>query len=155
MATPEVLPAVEGPSVDDRPRWRRMVPPLAAGAGVIAATTYIKFVDPNQPGHYLVCPTRWLFGFDCPGCGGLRATHALANGDIAGAMDHNLLFVVLVPFLIAGWAVWMYRSWTGRRPALTPRRESLARVVPVALVAVCLVFAVVRNFVPYLGSGVG
>ena len=145
----------QGPVVDSRPRWRRMAWPVGTAAVVIAATTYIRFVDPNQPGHYPLCPTRLLFGLDCPGCGGLRATHALANGDIAGALDHNALFVLIVPALITGWAFWFARAWTGRRPPPTPRHLWIARVAPPVVVAVALTFGVVRNFVPYLGSGVG
>ena len=141
--------------VDARPRWRRMVAPVAAGVGVLAATLFIRTVDPHVPGVYPPCPTKALFGIDCPGCGGLRATNCLANGDIAGALDHNMLFVILVPFVILGWGLWMYRAWTGRQPALTSTRVMAARVLPIVLVVVASAFAIVRNFVPFLGSGVG
>lgn len=161
MATSEqaVAPACDhaqhGAHVDSRPRWRRLAWPLGTAAGVLLATTYIRFVDPNQPGHYPICPTRFFLGLDCPACGGLRATHALANGDLAGAFDHNMLFVIAIPLLVAAWVLWVVRAWTGRRPDLTPRRAWLARVGPTALVIVVLIFGIVRNFVPYLGSGVG
>jgi hypothetical protein len=102
-----------------------------------------------------MCPTLALFGIDCPGCGGLRATHALANGDIASALDHNALFVVLVPVLVAMWAMWTYRAWTGVTPALTRRREVVARTAPMIALIVVMLFAVIRNFVPYLASGAG
>lgn len=141
--------------VDARPRSRRLLAPVATAVGVIAATGYIRVVDPNQPGHYPMCPTLALFGIDCPGCGGLRATHALANGDLAGALDHNALFVVLVPALIVLWALWLRRAWTGVTPAPTARRLAVARIAPVVILLVVMVFAVVRNFVPYLASGAG
>lgn len=142
-------------TVDARPRWRRLAGPLSAAAGVIAATLIIRFVDPHVPGIYPACPTKSLLGIDCPACGGLRATNCLANGDIAGALDHNALFVICVPLILFGWGVWMYRAWTGRHPAPTPTRMAIARVAPIVLIAVTTAFAVVRNFVPYLGSGVG
>lgn len=148
-------PSAAEPTVDSRPRARRLVAPLAAAAGVIAATGYIRFVDPNQPGHYPMCPTLALLGVDCPGCGGLRATHALANGDIGLAMDHNALFVVLVPLLIGLWAVWVYRAWTGITPGRTLARDRVARAAPIVILVIAMTFAVVRNFVPYLGSGAG
>jgi len=66
-----------------------------------------------------------------------------------------MLFVVLVPFLIVGWGLWMYRARTGRLPAPTPARTLVARVLPIVLLVVASAFAIVRNFVPYLGSGVG
>ena len=102
-----------------------------------------------------MCPTLALFGIDCPGCGGLRATHALAHGDIVTAFDHNALFVVLVPLLVGLWAVWAYRAWTGVTPPRSRRRDMIARAAPVVVLIVAMVFAVVRNFVPYLASGAG
>ena len=141
--------------VDERPRSRRLVAPVVTAVVVLAATTYIRFVDPNVPGRYPVCPTKLLLGIDCPGCGGLRATHDLACGDIAGAFDNNALFVILVPFLLAGWGVWMYRAWTGKSPAPTPRRTRLASVLPWVVICLGLGFMIVRNLVPYLRSGVG
>ena len=121
---------------------------------MLAATVVLRYVDPGKPGYLPICPTQLIFGVDCPGCGGLRATHALANGDVASAMDHNLLFVLMVPLLVAAWAVWFARAWTGRRPDPVERPRWQA-VVPVVLAVVMLVFGVVRNFTPYLGSGIG
>lgn len=102
-----------------------------------------------------MCPTLALFGIDCPGCGGLRATHALAHGDVMAALDHNALFVIMVPALIALWAMWAYRAWTGISPPLTRRREVIARTAPMVVLIVAMTFAVVRNFVPFLPSGLG
>jgi hypothetical protein len=141
--------------VDARPRARRLLAPVATALGVVAATGLVWAVDPNEPGHYPMCPTMALFGIDCPGCGGLRATHALAHGDVATAFDHNALFVVMVPVLVALWALWMRRAWTGITPPLTRRREIVARTAPIVVLIVVMVFAVVRNFVPFLPSGVG
>lgn len=128
--------------------------PLLVGGIVLAAVVYIGAVDPNQPGHYLPCPTRLLLGVDCPGCGGLRAVHSLATGDLAGAADHNLLFVILVPLLVLAWAVWLWRALSGAPPGLSGRLLRVQQPVLVAVIVLTVVFAVVRNFVPYLGSGV-
>jgi hypothetical protein len=143
------------PRIDERPRSRRLLGPIATALGAIGATAYIGMVDPNQPGHYPMCPTLAILGIDCPGCGGLRATHALAHGDIATALDNNALFVILIPVLVAAWAIWIYRAWTGVTPASTPRRERISRAAPIVILIVAMAFAVVRNLVPYLGSGVG
>ncbi len=148
-------PAPVATAADSRPRLRRLAAPMATAAGVVLATGYIRLVDPNQPGHYPMCPTLALLGIDCPGCGGLRATHALAHGDIATALDHNALFVVLVPVLVGLWAVWAYRAWTGVTPARTPARDMVSRAAPIVILVVAMSFAVVRNFVPFLGSGAG
>lgn len=42
------------------------------------------------------CPLRWLTGLPCPGCGSGRCLTALLEGDVVGALDHN----VLVPFAL-------------------------------------------------------
>ena len=42
-------------------------------------------VDPNQPGHYPTDPFLAITGLYCPGCGTLRALHALARGDLLTA----------------------------------------------------------------------
>jgi hypothetical protein len=45
------------------------------------------------------CPIYWTTGIYCPGCGGLRATSALLNGDIVAAVNQNV-FVFLAPVLV-------------------------------------------------------
>jgi hypothetical protein len=96
------------------PRSRRLVAPLAVGALTVCATAYVGLVDPNEPGHYPLCPTKALTGLDCPGCGGLRATHALVTGDLVGALDHNAFVVlVLIPLAVVAWIAWLVRCWRG------------------------------------------
>jgi hypothetical protein len=96
------------------PRSRRLVAPLAVGALTLCATAYVGLVDPNEPGHYPLCPTKALTGLDCPGCGGLRATHALVTGDVVGALDHNAFVVlVLIPLAVVAWIAWLVRCWRG------------------------------------------
>lgn len=140
---------------DDRPRGRRLVAPLATLALTLAAVAYIGAVDPNQPGHYPSCPTQALLGIDCPGCGIMRGTHCLVTGDLAGALDHNVLLVVLVPLAIVLWVRWFLRAWRGETPAVSyaqfRRRNGILIVSLVAILA----FGVIRNVTPYLGSGIG
>lgn len=141
--------------IDTRPRSRRLLPPLGALVGAIAALGYLAAVDPNQPGHYPLCPTRALFGVDCPGCGLMRGTHDLVTGNVSGALDHNVLLVALVPLAVVLWVRWLQRAWRGRTEAVTHaqfKRRNAALLVGLVLI---LVFGVVRNFVPYLGSGIG
>lgn len=144
--------------VDRRPRWRRLLGPIGAIAGICAAVAYVRAVDPNVPGHYPGCPTQTLLGIDCAGCGGLRATHELANGNLGAALDHNLLVVAAVPLVVILLVVWWRRAWRGvvSDPAqYSARRARVERIVPLAAVAVLLVFSVIRNLVPYLGSDIG
>jgi len=60
--------------------------------------TVLLFVDPNQVGNPLPpCPSRWLTGLYCPGCGATRALHALLHGNIEKAFSMNPVFVLALP----------------------------------------------------------
>lgn len=59
---------------------------------------WIGSVEP-RPGVTPSCPTNSLLGFPCPGCGSLRAMHALVGGDIATAWDYNAFTTLLLPFV--------------------------------------------------------
>lgn len=159
MTAPVDAPPSEVARVEPS-RWRRVRGPLAVGALTLVATAYVGLVDPNQPGHYPLCPTKYLTGLDCPGCGGLRAVHSLATGDVRGALDHNAFAVlVLIPLAVALWLRWLIRSWRGDPP---PTERSWWER-PAALwtfVAVMAVFTLLRNLsgVPafaWLGSSAG
>jgi len=66
------------------------------GAALLAAGVLFA-VDPAR--HQLY-PTCWFYattGYECPGCGGLRATHQLLHGHLAAAWAYNPLAVLLVP----------------------------------------------------------
>jgi len=147
------LPPPPGPTE----RLRRRLPPWGEpallAAGVMAACAYTAVVDPNRSSAYPQCPTKMLFGFDCPMCGATRAVHSLLRFDLGGAIDHNLLFVLALPALLYAFVAWT-ASRMGR--PLKPLPLSSAWVM-VPLVVVALTFTVVRN-VPgplhWLSSGV-
>jgi hypothetical protein len=83
----------------------------------------------------------------------LPALPDLLHGNIAGAVDHNLLIPVLVPLVLLLWLGWLKRARTGIRPAVTRgqfRRRNRLLIIGLVLM---LAFGVVRNFVPYLDSG--
>jgi hypothetical protein len=111
------------------PRGRRLLAPLAVGGAALLGAAYLGVVDPNEPGHYPLCPTQALLGVDCPGCGGLRCVHALTRGDLVGALDHNALAVlVLLPLAVISWALWVRREWRG--PTASERRSDPPQEVP-------------------------
>ena len=121
-------------------RWHRLVRPAAVGAVVAAGTAYVAAVDPNQPGHYPVCPTYALAGIYCPGCGMLRATHDLLHLDLAGAFARNPLVLPLYVGLVLLFAAWVRAVWTGR-----PLRWDPPSWMPWALAAAFVAVVVVRN----------
>lgn len=140
---------------DHRSRGRRLLAPLATLAGTGIALGYLAAVDPNEPGHYPLCPTQALFGIDCPGCGILRGTHDLVTGDLRGAMDNNVLLVVFVPLAVVLWVRWVVRAWRGETPAVSRSQLQRRNTLVATSLVLLLAFGVVRNLVPYLGSGVG
>ena len=109
---------------------------LACG---FAAALVLYFLDPARVRIYPVCPFHRLTGWDCPGCGGLRAVHALLHGDLAAALHFNLMVVLSLP-VFAWLAVLCIRRGLRGEPMGTPR--------PVWLwcyLGAWVVFAIVRN----------
>ena len=116
------------------------VPLALLGLGAVA-TAYVGAVDPNRPGHYPVCPFLALTGWWCPGCGGLRAVHALTRADLGTALHDNVLVVALCGFTASFWALWALRALRGRpRPALR-----VGRPWWVAAAVLVLAFTLLRN----------
>lgn len=110
---------------------------LAVGA---AAFAVVALVDPNEPGHYPTCPFLALTGHWCPGCGSLRAMHALTQGDLGTAAGLNVLALASLPVLAVIWVRWARRSWTG-----SPRAHPVPAVWLWTLAAAVVVFGLVRN----------
>ncbi|MFI5755264.1 DUF2752 domain-containing protein [Streptomyces sp. NPDC051569] len=129
-----------GPPGPPVPARRRLLAPLLTLAGVAAAFTYVGLVDPNQPGHYPVCPLYAVTGLYCPGCGGLRGAHAVAHGDLATAFGDNALAVVGYAVLAVLWVAWVVRARKGLPVRTTPPTGWWW-----ALGGAALLFTVIRN----------
>jgi hypothetical protein len=140
--------------LDQRPLVRRLAAPVGVAALAVAGCTYLAFVDPNEAGHYPVCPSQAIFGIDCPGCGGMRGMNCLLRGDVAGALNHNVLLLIVVPLAVAFWVLWVVRAVQGRYPSVTERQLRFRNRALIISLILMLAFGVVRNFVPYLGSGI-
>ena len=69
------------------------------GAAVIVL---LRAFDPATSGVFPPCPVRYLTGLYCPGCGSLRAMHALLHGELGRAWAMNPLMIVTLPFLTYG-----------------------------------------------------
>lgn len=126
------------------PRDRRT--PVFVGIAVAAGTALLALVDPHD-GGYGFCPMLRLTGWFCPFCGGLRTTHSLATGDLAGAWTANPMLTIALPIVALGWVWWLVRVWRSE-PVLRPPAW-----VWVALGVGLLAFTVLRNLpalAPYL-----
>ncbi|OBJ65204.1 DUF2752 domain-containing protein [Mycobacterium asiaticum] len=114
---------------------RHRGPAVVGAAALSGALLYIGFADPHSPHTiYPQCPFKWLTGWNCPACGGLRMTHDLLHGDLAASINDNAFLLVGIPLLAAWILVRRVRgqSWLP---------------VPTAVTAVVLMTAwtVVRN----------
>lgn len=124
-----------------RPWAHPAAAPVATGIAGAAACFALAVRDPNQPGSYGLCPFKAVTGLDCPGCGTLRAVHALTRADVAQAAGLNVLALALLPVVLVAWVVWLRAGLDGRgHPGLT-LPAPLVRVLP----WVVGVFWVVRN----------
>ncbi|MFZ4152652.1 DUF2752 domain-containing protein [Streptomyces pseudogriseolus] len=115
------MPPVNAPSPHAVPgRAARLAVPAGLLAAVTAAFAYVAAVDPNEPGHYPVCPLLHLTGLYCPGCGGLRSAHAVAHGDLAAALQANAPAVLGYAAFAVLWTVWVVHAARGRPLRLDP-----------------------------------
>ncbi len=96
----------------------------AAGLASLLVLFYLRGNDPADGSSFLPpCSFNKATGLHCPGCGGTRAGHALANFRIGEAFRKNALLVMLLPFLAVGVAIegtaWMKgASYRGPRVRL-------------------------------------
>ncbi|WP_090033820.1 DUF2752 domain-containing protein [Cellulomonas marina] len=145
--------------------------PLVLGGLAVAGTLAVALLDPRSSGVWPACPLLSLTGLACPLCGGLRAVHDLAHGDVAGAWGSNPLLVALVVPVVLAWLAWTVRQGRaprdgrptrvppgGRGPDVTPGHGTLGatarRALGPVLLVVLLVFGVLRN-VPALAGALG
>jgi hypothetical protein len=139
------------PAAGERPRRRARRPPalgspalalaVVVAAAAAAAVTYVAMVDPNDQGHYPLCPFRALTGYYCPGCGSLRMVHAAAHGHFGEAFGRNPLAFAMLPVLGYAWLRWAVAAARGRRPHFAHFRAWAVW----AFIALVLVFWLVRN----------
>lgn len=118
----------------------RLGPPLIVGVVAVLGTAVATAVDPGGT-RLSICPLLALAGVACPLCGGLRAVHALTQGDVPAALSFNALLVVTLPLLVLGWAAWV------RRAASRPGPVAPTWVVWAGL-GVAVGFGVLRNLPP-------
>lgn len=91
-----VPPVIAPPLSLGRLRW------LWAGLGMLAlALAGMLFAfNPADHSFYPFCVFYRVTGWQCPGCGGLRAAHQLLHGQIANAFQYNPLVVLAAPVVL-------------------------------------------------------
>lgn len=116
---------------------------LAVVALAILGAAAVLYAFPPEAGwFYPRCMFHVMTGLDCPGCGGLRATHQLLHGNLRQALALNPLIFILLPFL--GWMLlsWLVQEATGHKLRHPFRHPAWLWT----LLGVVVVFSIVRNF---------
>jgi len=84
---------------------------------VILLLAVLWRADPVQVRLYPGCPFLALTHLYCPGCGGIRALHALIHGRIADAARYNVFLLLSLP--LAAVVLYRRRRGAGIRALLT------------------------------------
>lgn len=103
--------------------------------------------EPHGQVWYPRCLLYAATGLQCPGCGGLRAAHALLHGDLATAWHLNPLLICLLP--VFAWVGLV--TVAGRFGRRLPNPFATPRMIAV-LVGLAFVFGVVRNLPGFRGG---
>lgn len=120
----------------------------AAGVGVcVAGAVAVWYFDPVNAGFFPQCPLYAMTGFACPGCGLTRGFHALFNGDIVAALDHNALIPLLIVFFGYIFLSMFMVALRGRGIGLGVNKFSMGLIW--VTFATLLAFGFVRNIPAY------
>lgn len=114
---------------------------------VLLGLVVLYFFKPGQSPIYPPCPFHFITGLYCPGCGSLRAIHALLHGEILTALDFNPLMVVSIPFLAYGFiSLALYRIRGRGLPQLIKHPFWVW-----AVLALIVIYTILRNlpFYPF------
>jgi len=96
----------------------------------VGAVAALYFFDPSVGGVFPPCPFFLVTGYQCPGCGSLRALHRLLHGEVLFAFALNPLMVISIPVLgmMSFSPAWTYKRW-----------------VPWATMVILITYGVIRN----------
>ena len=140
-------PIIEPPKPTAAPKrkgWWKLLPPVVVA--VLIGAVY--FVAQNEPvakkQYYPQCQFKENTGLDCPGCGGLRATHELTNGRIMKAFRFHPGFVLSLPIFGYLFVLWI-GEWRriGEMPVPFVQPECNRPLIVIAVLFIS--FGIVRN----------
>lgn len=117
---------------------------IAKPTAVVLAIGFTYFLIHELTGFSLFCPIYKVFGVYCPGCGVGRMCVHLAHGELARAFSSNCVIFCLIPILL-GFAIFHAVRYVRFGEKKMYKAE---RVGVWVLVALLLIFAVVRNLYP-------
>jgi hypothetical protein len=116
---------------------------ITCGVLILIGTAFFVFKNHNPEGSsfFPQCPSKYLTGYDCPGCGSQRAVHTLLNGDLEKAFYYNPLLFFLLPYgFLVGVFEWVSK-WRNHPFRMLLINRYLILIVLVAII----IFTVWRN----------
>lgn len=90
----------QAPPIIKQPSEHGRIFLLAAFVLAVGVAAVMFFFNPAEHGFFPRCFFRMVTGWDCPGCGGLRATHQLLHGEVRAAFVLNPLLVLAFPLVV-------------------------------------------------------
>lgn len=121
---------------------RSLLAPAALAVAAAGSVAAVLARDPHLEGRWGTCTILGLTGWYCPGCGGLRAVHDLANGRVVDALSANALVVIVVGLLAFGWFRWVRARLAGRPLVISGVKDSWVLLI---VFGGLIVFTVGRN----------
>ena len=117
----EAASGVSNPELDRRspkgPGAKWWIMSLMAVLAVSGPVGLALLWNHKPQGQFLFprCTFHAWTGLQCPGCGGLRATHELLHGNVANAWQFNPLLVAALPLVAWSVLALLLERWHGFR----------------------------------------
>lgn len=92
---------------------------LCLGLMALGGAVMLFLFDPTRYPFYPVCLFHRLTGWNCPGCGSLRAMHQLLHGHWITALRCNAVLMLSMPCLAFLSLRWLVR-WRAGLPLVFP-----------------------------------
>ncbi|APD06789.1 hypothetical protein UJ101_01270 [Flavobacteriaceae bacterium UJ101] len=101
---------------------------------------FYRYNPSSSDKFFLFCPTKLLFEFDCPGCGGQRYLHYILNLDFKNAFKANAFLFFTFPILFYLFISSILKPFHVSLPIITITNQALF-----IFLIITLIFTLIRN----------
>lgn len=122
---------------------RKTILKIAMVIALAITITLLYLYDPTTSAYSYHCPIKALTGFDCPGCGGQRAAHALLHLRFNEAVAYNPFLVVAALYLFAVVALQFLKGPRVEKA----RRFVFSQTMVWIYLALMIAWTIVRNII--------